>query len=234
MAKGNILVVDDEEDILELVRYNLMREGYGVLCAATGEEAVRIAGEAVPDLIVLDLMLPGVDGLEVTRMIKGAPKTASIPIVMLTAKGEEADIVTGLEMGADDYVSKPFSPRVLSARIKAVLRRSHEKAAQEDPDGEIRIGDLRIRPGMHLVTVRDENVTLTFRIRAPASLVQAPRMGLYTDPDCGQYPRNQLCRNGPERGCSGGGAAEKTGGVRKIYRDGQRDRLQVQGAGRIE
>ena len=123
MAKETILVVEDEEDIRELLRYNLAKEGYQVACAASGEEAVKAATAAPPDLVLLDLMLPGMDGLEVCRPLKGEPRTRSIPIIMLTAKGEEADIVTGLELGADDYVTKPFSPRVLLARIRTALRR---------------------------------------------------------------------------------------------------------------
>jgi len=112
MAKETILVVDDEEDILELIRFNLVREGYKVLCAPSGEEALSVGQSEIPDLMVLDLMLPGIDGLEVTRVLKGDSRTKDIPIVMVTAKGEEADIVTGLELGADDYITKPFSPRV--------------------------------------------------------------------------------------------------------------------------
>jgi two-component system alkaline phosphatase synthesis response regulator PhoP len=123
MSKEKILVVDDEEDILELVRYNLVREGYAVTCATSGESALKAAASEPVDLIILDLMLPGIDGLEVARRLKQHTGTRDTPIVMLTAKGEEADIVTGLELGADDYVTKPFSPRILIARIKAVIRR---------------------------------------------------------------------------------------------------------------
>ncbi|HMK93458.1 MAG TPA: response regulator, partial [Thermoleophilia bacterium] len=123
MAKESILVVDDERDILELLEYNLAKEGYAVVTVETGEDAIDAARRKLPDLILLDLMLPGVDGLEVCRALKADPTTAHIPIVMVTAKGGEADIVTGLELGADDYVTKPFSPRVLAARVKAVLRR---------------------------------------------------------------------------------------------------------------
>ena len=123
MPKEKILVVYDEEDILELVRFNLLKEGYQVICAATGEKAVEIARSELPDLVVLDLMLPGMDGLEVAKFLKNDPETQNIPIIMLTAKGEESDVVTGLELGADDYVTKPFSPRILMARVKAALRR---------------------------------------------------------------------------------------------------------------
>ncbi len=123
MAKSNILVVDDEEDILELIRYNLFREGYQVRCVESGEKCLKAVQSETVHLIILDLMLPGVDGLEVARRLKQDTKTENIPIIMLTAKGEDSDVVIGLELGADDYVTKPFSPRILTARVKAVLRR---------------------------------------------------------------------------------------------------------------
>ena len=164
MARERVLVVDDERDILELVKYNLDREGYHVTVVATGEDALAAARTKTPDIVVLDLMLPGVDGLEVCRRLKGDPKTRNIPIVMLTAKGDEADVVTGLELGASDYVTKPFSPRVLTARIRAVLRRGGEA---EDDEATIRIKDLTIHSGRHQVLVKDKPVELTateFRI----------------------------------------------------------------------
>jgi two-component system phosphate regulon response regulator PhoB len=123
MSKERILVVEDEEDIRELLKYNLEKEGYQVSGVATGEEALQVVETLLPDLILLDLMLPGIDGLEVCRKLRGEAQTKHVPIIMLTAKGEEADIVTGLELGADDYITKPFSPRVLLARIRAALRR---------------------------------------------------------------------------------------------------------------
>jgi len=160
MSKEKILVVDDEEDILELVRFNLAREGYDVTCVQDGEDALKQIKEKAPDLVVLDLMLPGIDGLEVARRIKGDPETNQIPIIMLTAKGEEADIVVGLELGADDYVTKPFSPRVLAARIKAVLRRKrYAKGTSEQQT--ITVGDLEIHPGRHEVTIAGQLVRLT-------------------------------------------------------------------------
>ena len=159
MAKEKILVVDDEEDILELLRYNLLREGYNVSCAASGEEALRLAQSEIPDLLVQDLMLPGIDGLEVTKILKNDSRTKDIPIVMLTAKGEEADIVTGLELGADDYITKPFSPRVLVARVRAVLRRKVKEYKEETP--VLRIHDIVINPGRHEVLVNDKPVQLT-------------------------------------------------------------------------
>lgn len=160
MIKERILVVDDEEDILELVRFNLAREGYQVLCALSGEEALDMAYKEFPDLVVLDLMLPGIDGLDVAKALKNDAGTQEIPIIMLTAKGEEADVVTGLEMGADDYVTKPFSPRILMARIKTVLRRKIRQTPEED--SVVRIHDLVIHPGRREVTVGGKPVELTY------------------------------------------------------------------------
>ena len=159
MARERILVVDDEEDILELVKYNLAKEGFPVECVETGEAALEAVEADPPDLIVLDLMLPGVDGLEVCRQLKVAPDTKNVPIVMLTAKGEEADIVTGLELGADDYVTKPFAPRVLLARIRAVLRRRSRE--QVSTDNAYSVNELTIHPGRHEVRIGDEKVDLT-------------------------------------------------------------------------
>lgn len=160
MEKAHILVVDDEEDILELVRFNLEREGYTVTSAASGEDAIQTATQKLPDLIVLDLMLPGVDGLEVAKFLKNEPKTREIPIVMLTAKGEESDVVIGLELGADDYITKPFSPKILSARVKAVLRRRGQ--AEAEPSDRIKIHNLVIHMGRREVTVEGQRVDLTY------------------------------------------------------------------------
>ncbi|MFO8007493.1 MAG: response regulator [Candidatus Brocadiia bacterium] len=160
MAKERILVVDDEADIREVVRHHLEREGYSATCVGTGEGALAAARRRRPDLIVLDLLLPGVDGLDVCRRLKADASLESVPIVMLTAKGEEADIVAGLELGADDYVTKPFSPRVLMARVRAVLRRkSREPVAEDEP---IRMHDLVIHPGRHEVLADGEPIELTF------------------------------------------------------------------------
>jgi two-component system, OmpR family, alkaline phosphatase synthesis response regulator PhoP len=161
MAKKEILVVDDEEDILELVTFNLTREGYSVRSASSGEKALDSVKREMPHLIILDLMLPGIDGLEVARRLKKDQGTEDIPIIMLTAKGEEADIVTGLELGADDYVTKPFSPRVLTARVKTVLRRKMEgpSPAIETP---LKMGELEIHPGRHEVLVQGKPISLTF------------------------------------------------------------------------
>ena len=156
-----ILVVDDEEDLLELVRYNLTKEGYRVECVGTGEDALKAARRQPPDLIVLDLMLPAVDGLEVCRRLKADSKTRDVPIIMLTAKSEESDMVAGLERGADDYVAKPFSPRVLSARIKALLRRK-EAQQQAEMETTIDVHELSIHPGRHEVTLAGAPVELTY------------------------------------------------------------------------
>jgi two-component system phosphate regulon response regulator PhoB len=160
MASHRILVVDDEEDLLELIRYNLTKEGYRVDCVGSGEQAIAAARTTVPDLIVLDLLLPNVDGLDVCKQLKSDPKTQHVPIVMLTAKSEEADVVTGLELGADDYITKPFSPRVLLARIRSVLRR-RAKPTSDDP-GAIRIHDNVIHPGRHEVLIGGKPLDLTF------------------------------------------------------------------------
>ena len=161
MVRKTILIVEDEEDILELVRYNLAKEGFDVVPVTTGEEALEQIEERSPHLVLLDLMLPGIDGLEVCRTLKSNLKTKDIPIVMLTAKGEEADIVAGLELGADDYVTKPFSPRVLLARVRAVLRRKSEKRADTDTDVIISFHNVTIHPGRHEVFVDGAMVELS-------------------------------------------------------------------------
>jgi two-component system alkaline phosphatase synthesis response regulator PhoP len=159
MANERILIVDDEEDILELVRYNLDKNGYKVITATSGEQAIIEAGGKTPDLIILDLMLPDIDGLEVCRKLKSDVKTERIPIIMLSAKGEETDIVTGLELGADDYVTKPFSPKVLIARIRRLLHRTVSRDLERPP---VKIRDLTINPARREVLARGKSVTLTF------------------------------------------------------------------------
>jgi len=159
MAKEHILAVDDEENILELVEHHLTREGYAVTCVGTGEEALKAAHAERPDLIVLDLLLPGVNGLEVCRRLKADAETASIPVVILSAKGEEADIVAGLELGADDYLTKPFSPRVLTARVRAVLRRKVQPPADEETP--LKAHGLLIHPGRHAVVAEEGRIDLT-------------------------------------------------------------------------
>ncbi|MEK7993467.1 MAG: response regulator transcription factor [Planctomycetota bacterium] len=159
MANETILVVDDEEDVLELVRYNLDRSGYRVETASSGEEALEKARRKLPDLVILDLMLPGMDGLEVCKKLKNDVKTEGLPIIVLTAKGEETDVVTGLELGADDYVTKPFSPKVLIARVRRILRRAVSRDTEKPP---IRIQDLVMDPGRREVLVKGKRVNLTF------------------------------------------------------------------------
>ena len=160
MAKEKILVVDDEEDILELVRYNLSREGYRVTGTLTGEDALRKVRSDAFDLIILDLMLPGMDGLAFTKTLKNDSRLRSIPIIMLTAKGEESDIVAGLELGADDYITKPFSPKVMIARVRAVLRRHKEEP--QDEMAIVKIHDLEINPGRRSVLAKDDPIDLTY------------------------------------------------------------------------
>jgi len=156
---ATILVVDDEEPIQELLRFNLEKEGYVVCIATDGEEALTHVASDQPDLIVLDLMLPGMDGLEVCRRLRSKPKFQQIPIIMLTAKGEEIDTVLGLELGADDYMTKPFSPRELLARIKARLRRPN---SQEETESKIIVrGELRVDVTGFRVHVRGEETELT-------------------------------------------------------------------------
>lgn len=153
-----ILVVDDEEDIRELVRYNIKKTGLETLGASTGEEALQLARDEHPALIVLDLMLPGIDGLDVCRILKNDARTEDICIIMLTAKGEEADIVRGLEIGADDYITKPFSPSVLTARVKANIRRI---TGSKGGDGVMEYGDLFIHRGRREVLISGTPIVLT-------------------------------------------------------------------------
>ncbi len=155
-----ILVVDDEKDIRNLVCFNLKQAGYKTIATGNGEKAIKEARTRLPDLIILDLMLPGINGLDVCRILKGDPGTNKIPVVMLTAKGEEADIVKGLEIGADDYVTKPFSPRVLVARVKALLRREDE--IEIDSEGKLVYGTLEIHTGKRHVSSQGKAVELTF------------------------------------------------------------------------
>ena len=165
MLGESILVVEDEDDIAELIRYNLATERFDVTVAASGEKAVEAAKRNRPDLILLDLMLPGMNGLEVCRTLKRDAATSSIPIVMVTARGEESDIVAGLELGAEDYVTKPFGIKVLLARVRAVLRR--RTAKMPSADEPVRVHDVEIHPGRHEVRAGGAEVALTnteFRI----------------------------------------------------------------------
>ena len=157
--KRTVLIVDDEKDLVDLIRYHLEKAGLCCLEARDGESALLLGRERIPDLIVLDLMLPGIDGLEVCRRLRKDPKTANISIIMLTAKAEEVDRVVGLEMGADDYMVKPFSPRELIARIKAVLRRG-----QVQGDFQVlQVSSLVVNRGKHQVSVAGTVVELTVK-----------------------------------------------------------------------
>ena len=160
MAKKRILIVEDDRDISELVRYNLEREGYDVSALFEGGEVFDHALKRKPDLIVLDLMLPGTDGIEICRLLKNEDRTKNIPVIMLTAKGEESDMVVGLQMGADDYMTKPFSPKVLAARVKAILRRGVQgPAAIAGQDRQY--GDLVLDIPKHKVVYAGKTVALT-------------------------------------------------------------------------
>lgn len=157
MVKEKILLIEDEKNIAELVKYNLEREGYRVLWAAKGNTGLEMALTEAPALLLLDLMLPELDGIEICKILKQNPKTAGIPIIMLTAKSQEADKVLGLELGADDYVTKPFSPRELLARIKAILRRAGEKPAT----ALLKAGSLEIDTEKHITRLKRKEITLT-------------------------------------------------------------------------
>ncbi len=160
--RPRVLVVEDEQDLQDLIRFNLEREGFEALSVINGDKALSAAKAEAPDLILLDLMLPGMDGLSVCRALKADPDLRQVPIMMVTAKGEEADIIVGLELGADDYIVKPFSPRVLLARIKAVMRRNNRKDAPADTEPDtIRLGDLHIHRDRHEVRQAGSPVELT-------------------------------------------------------------------------
>ncbi len=159
MTGKKILIIEDEQDIIELVSHNLEREGFTVLAASSGETGLARARADAPDLVLLDLMLPGIDGLEVCRRLKAEENTRRIPVIMLTARDEDVDIVTGLELGAADYVTKPFSPRVLLARVRRILRREPDN--QSTTKGTVTVGEITIEPGRHQVTVGGTLVDLT-------------------------------------------------------------------------
>ena len=162
--KPRVLVVEDEQDLRDLIDYNLAREGFDTILTESGEQGLRRARQDQPALVLLDLMLPGMDGLEVARRLKNDRQTASIPVIMVTAKGEDADVVAGLELGADDYITKPFSPRVLLARVRAVLRRRQREADQAGQDESARLvvdDRLRIDPDRHEATLDGKPVDLT-------------------------------------------------------------------------
>lgn len=165
MSRQSVLVVEDEEDIMEVIRFNLEKEGYEVNQALSGEKALQVIENNLPSLILLDLMLPGINGLDLCRIFKQNDRTKAIPVIMLTAKSEDADIVAGLEMGAEDYITKPFSPRVLLARVRTVLRR--RESGVKDDSSVIQVEGMQIHPGRHEVTMGENVVDLTpseFRI----------------------------------------------------------------------
>ena len=159
--KKSVLVVEDEEDILALLHFNLIKAGYDADCASHGEEVLKAVAAKKPDLMLLDLMLPGIDGMEICRRLRSDEATSEIPIIMLTARGEEEDIVRGLELGADDYITKPFSIKVLLARVQTVLRRKSVLQQESDKEELIR-GELRIHPGRSLAQVDGKTIELTF------------------------------------------------------------------------
>ncbi|MDP2921858.1 MAG: response regulator transcription factor [Candidatus Omnitrophota bacterium] len=158
MAKEKVLIIEDEKDIVKVLDYNLKKEGFRVLSANNGEDGLDMARKEHPDLIILDLMLPELDGLEVCKAVKNDTKITHIPIIILTAKAQEADKIVGLELGADDYVTKPFSPRELIARIKAVLRRLKEKDKQPEV---LKIGDMSIDFSKIMVSIKGKPIELT-------------------------------------------------------------------------
>jgi phosphate regulon transcriptional regulator PhoB len=158
MEKGKILIVEDDHDIVEMVKYNLKEQGYVTVSAFNGKQGIKLAEKEQPDLIILDIMLPVVDGFEVCRTLKNNRTTANIPIIILSAKSQETDKVVGLELGADDYVTKPFSPRELIARIRAILRRGRESQLDEKTER----GDIIIDSARHKIIVSNEEVVLTF------------------------------------------------------------------------
>lgn len=159
MSKGTICIIEDEEDIREILEIQLKREGYDTVSAETGEQGLRLVREHKPVLVVLDVMLPSMDGFDVCRAMRAEKSMREIPVIMLTARGEEADVVTGLEMGADDYITKPFSPRIVMSRIKSVLRRG--RRSQEDPNGILEYGEIVVDQPRHLVKIDGEAVDLT-------------------------------------------------------------------------
>jgi two-component system alkaline phosphatase synthesis response regulator PhoP len=162
MAKKKILVVEDDRDISELITYNLEREGYEIACLYDGSQVIDFVHKRKPELIILDLMLPEVDGIEICRTLKSEAETKNIPIVMLTAKSEEADVVVGLQMGADDYIPKPFSPKVLVARIKAITRRTADIQLSSSLADNVRsFGDFKIDLLKHKISFKNREVKLT-------------------------------------------------------------------------
>jgi len=161
LTKTKILVVDDEKDIIELVKYHLEKAGYKVIFTGSGGDALDLAAKQNPALIILDIMLPGLDGFEICRILKRNEITKNIPVIMLTAKTAENDMITGLKTGADDYLTKPFSPKVLVARVETVLRRSLTGKEVSIKDAEIKTGHICVNPSSYEATVSGSPVALT-------------------------------------------------------------------------
>jgi two-component system phosphate regulon response regulator PhoB len=159
MSKERILLIEDDEDIQVLIRHNLEKEGYRVSVSGTGEDGMTMLKKEPFDCLLLDLMLPGIDGLELCRLIKKNQKTQHIPIIMVTAKGEESDIVSGLELGADDYIVKPFSPRLLIARVRSILRRKTRETYNSA--ATVTLNDIEIHPGRHEVVYKGKRIDFT-------------------------------------------------------------------------
>lgn len=161
MTRERILLIEDEPDIAEVLQYNLEKEGFHVETARRGDTGLESIRKDAPDLILLDLMLPGIDGLELTRLLKRDTVTSRLPIVMLTARGEEVDRIVGLELGADDYISKPFSPREVVLRVKAVLRRLQSEESEERKIERVEVGGIELDIAGHQLRVRGKEVPLT-------------------------------------------------------------------------
>jgi two-component system, OmpR family, alkaline phosphatase synthesis response regulator PhoP len=162
MAKASILVIEDDPDIRELLSFSLAKEGWTVLMAPDGEQGLEALRSADPDCVVLDIMLPGIDGLEVLRSIKAGSSRRRLPVIMTTAKGEDSDVVAGLELGAEDYVVKPYSPKVLVARIRAALRRTADMGTMGTrADGLLAKGDIKLDSGRHELKVAEAKVELS-------------------------------------------------------------------------
>jgi two-component system phosphate regulon response regulator PhoB len=162
VAKATIMVVEDDQDIRELISYNLGKEGYTVVPAESGEQALKLIETTNPDIIILDIMLPGMDGIEVLRNLKQGSRHAAVPVIMATAKSEDSDIITGLELGADDYIAKPFSPKVLIARVRSLLRRTQSRISEAKAmDEVVQIGPIVLDTGRHEVTLEGKPVDLS-------------------------------------------------------------------------
>lgn len=202
MARKTILVIEDEPDILELIQFNLESDGFKVVTSRTGEEGHRLAGELAPDLIVLDLMLPDISGVEVCRLLRQEAKTRDVPIIMATARDSESDVVLGLEVGADDYITKPFSVRELSARIRAVLRRS-QAPVSEAPGQIVRAGPLQLDPARHEARIHGQAVEVDAgRVPAPDRPGRGPGQSIHSRPATGPDHRWAGHHHRPQRGCS--------------------------------